>query len=176
MRDENIPAFIGHLSFSFLAHGHRVPSLNWIITHLGRSIINWDDLDFFYITNMRDCFSVCSSPHSSFNFHRLWAGGADIEAEYVFLLFWTFTQQLMISLFFSPSDEFGCHEIAVLLITRVLLLQNHLLSSLMWRQRRENMAVYIVTTVWHPWSVIVCDSAQPPLNGFPAPLSTLSSR
>lgn len=102
MRDENIPAFIGHLSFSFLAHGHRVPSLNWIITHLGRSIINWDDLDFFYITNMRDCFSVCSSPHSSFNFHRLWAGGADIEAEYVFLLFWTFTQQLMISLFFPP--------------------------------------------------------------------------
>lgn len=101
MRDENIPAFIGHLSFSFLAHGHRVPSLNWIITHLSRSIINWDDLDmvfFFYITNMRDCFSVCSSPHSSFNFYLLWAGGADIEAEHVFLLFWTFTQQLMISL------------------------------------------------------------------------------
>lgn len=55
----------------------------------------------------------------------------------------------MISLFFffPPSDEFGCHEIAVLLITHVLLLQNHLLSSLMWRQRRENMAVYIVTAV-----------------------------
>lgn len=53
----------------------------------------------------------------------------------------------MISLPPPTPDECGCHEIAVLLITRVLLLQNHLLSSLMWRQRRENMAVYIVTTV-----------------------------
>lgn len=153
MRDENIPAFIGHLSFSFLAHGHRVPSLNWIITHLSRSIINWDDLDFFYITNMRDCFSVCSSPHSSFNFHRLWAGGADIEAEHVFFVILNFYTAA--NDFTPPPPMSGCHEIAVLLITRVLLLQNHLLSSLMWRQRRENMAVYIVTTVWHPWSVIV---------------------
>lgn len=104
MRDENIPAFIGHLSFSFLAHGHRVPSLNWIITHLSHSIINWDDLDIFFLhtTNMRDCFSVCSSPHSSFNFHRLWAGGADIEAEYVFFVILNFYTAANDFTFFFP--------------------------------------------------------------------------
>lgn len=175
MRDENIPAFIGHLSFSFLAHGHRVPSLNWIITHLSHSIINWDDLDIFFLhtTNMRDCFSVCSSPHSSFNFHRLWAGGADIEAEYVFLLFWTFTQQLMISLFFSPlrwvwlswncrSADHPCASAAK---------PSAFLSDVATAEGKHG-CLHSNNSL----TSLERDSAQPLLNGFPAPLSTLSSR
>lgn len=167
MRDENIPAFIGHLSFSFLAHGHRVPSLNWIITHLSRSIINWDDLHFFYITNMRDCFSVCSSPHSSFNFHRLWAGGADIEA--VILNFYTaandFTPPPLRWVWLSwncRSADYPCASAAK---------PSAFLSDVATAEGKHG-CLHSNNSL----TSLERDSAQPPLNGFPAPLSTLSSQ